>query len=71
MQQAMLQGAAGYATGAAGYATGAAGYALFCQIIITFCGPSCNLRLSRFSAKPKFEDRPSVATMHMQVLCFL
>ena len=57
LQQAMLLGAAGYATGAAGYATGAEGYATgeagyntFCQINIPLCGPSCKLRLSRFSA---------------------
>ena len=54
-------GAAGYATGAAGYATGAAGYAQFCQINIPLRGPSCKLRLSRFSAKLKFQDGPSVA----------
>ena len=53
--------AAGYATGAAGYATGAAGYALFCQIIIPLRGPSCKLTLSRFSAKLKCQDGPSVA----------
>ena len=54
-------GAAGYAQNAAGYATDAAGYAQFCQIIIPLRGPSCKLRLSRFSAKLKFQDGPSVA----------
>ena len=53
--------AAGYATSAAGYASSAAGYAQFCQIIIPLRGPSCKLRLSRFSAKLKFQDGPSVA----------
>ena len=55
------QNAAGYAQNAAGYATDAAGYAQFCQIIIPLRGPSCKLRLSRFSAKLKFQDGPSVA----------
>ena len=66
VQQAMLLGAAGYATGAAGYATGAAGYNTFCQINIPLRGPSCKLRLSRFSAKLKFQDGPSVAICGLQ-----
>ena len=68
VQQAMLQSAAGYATCAAGYATCAAGYAtcaagydLFSQIIMPLCGPSCKLRLVRFSARLRFQDRPSMA----------
>ena len=55
------QDAAGYAQDAAGYAQNAAGYAQFCQIIIPLRGPSCKLRLFRFSAKLKFQDGPSVA----------
>ena len=48
------QDAAGYAQDAAGYAQNAAGYAQFCQIIIPLRGPSCKLRLFRFSAGLKF-----------------
>ena len=57
------QNAAGYAQNAAGYAQDAAGYAQFCRIIIPLRGPSCKLRLSRFSAKLKFQDGPSVAKL--------
>ena len=60
-------GAAGYATSAAGYATSAAGYAQFCQIIMPLRGPSCKLRLSRFSAKLKFQDVLSVAIIALMV----
>ena len=31
------------------------------QQITPLCGPSCQLRLSRFSVRLKFQDRPSVA----------
>ena len=39
----------------------------FNPIIMPLCGPSCKLRLSRFSAKLKFQDGPSVAIMPLIV----
>ena len=60
------QNAAGYAQNAAGYARDAAGYAQFCWIIIPLHGPSCKLRLSRFSARLKFQDGLSVAINLLQ-----
>ena len=31
------------------------------EIIMPLCGPSCKLRLVRFSARLRFQDRPSMA----------
>ena len=45
--------------GCAGYVVGVGG--LFCQKILQVCGPSCKLKVARFSAEMKFQDGPSVS----------
>ena len=35
------------------------------QKIVPLCGPSCKLRLARFSAELKFQDGPSVAKIQV------
>jgi hypothetical protein len=35
------------------------------RIIVPLCGPSCTLRLSRSSARLRFQDRPSVAICYL------
>ena len=40
----------------------------FSQKIMPLCGLSCKIRLARFSARLKLEDRPSVAILLYLVL---
>jgi hypothetical protein len=41
------------------------------KIIVPLCGPSCKLRLSRSSARLRFQDRPSVAIMNIDELIII